>query len=221
MPTVNTIYTRLEAAYGPQHWWPGETPFEVAVGAILTQSVSWKNVETAIAALADGGLLNPRKLYALDAGSIAPLIRSTGYFNQKAKKLRHFLEWFSCHDFSFDRLSRIDALALRGELLRVNGIGPETADSILLYALEKKIFVIDAYTRRIFSRIGLCGGDENYDDLQRMFHKKFRGDVREYNEYHALIVRHGKDVCKKKPLCGACCLAGECAFGKDVSGAAD
>jgi endonuclease-3 related protein len=216
--SLNKIYSVFLKTYGPQHWWPGETDFEVAIGAILTQNVAWKNVEKAVALLKEKGLLTPRALYVMPADHIAPLIRSTGYYNQKAKKIRHFLEWFALYGFSFRRLKSRDLRSLRDELLAVHGIGPETADSILLYALGKKTFVVDAYTMRIFSRVGILGGADAYDAVQRLFHRRFRGGVKEYNEFHALIVNHGKDVCRKKPRCGVCCIARQCAFGKAVMG---
>lgn len=208
--SLNRVYRILYREYGPQRWWPGDTPFEIAIGAILTQNVSWNNVETAIAALKTNRLLAPKALHAMAPAETAPFIRSTGYFNQKAKKIGNFLEWFARYRFSFRRLGAMDLPLLRGELLSVNGIGPETADSILLYALGKKIFVVDAYTRRIFERLGILAGGETYARAQGIFHEKFRGDLREYNEYHALIVRHGKGICRKKPLCGECCLGSYC-----------
>lgn len=212
MTSVSAIYRALFARYGPQHWWPGETDFEIAIGAILTQNVSWTNVEKAIARLKEEKLLRPRALHRTPDLTIAPLIRPTGYYNQKAKKIRNFLDWFARYGYSFARLRALDTDRLRDELLTVNGIGPETADSILLYALEKKVFVVDAYTLRIFGRIGILRGDEAYDEVQRLFHRRLRGGVCEYNEYHALIVHHGKFVCKKAPLCEECCIARRCAY---------
>jgi len=210
--TLNRIYKIFLATYGPQHWWPGETPFEVVIGAILTQNVSWKNVETAIAILKDRRLMTPRALYTLPAAGIAPLIRSTGYYNQKAKKIHNFLEWFARYGLSFKRLEAEETGSLRGELLAVNGIGPETADSMLLYAMGRKLFVVDAYTMRIFTRIGILSGGETYAKVQELFHRRFRGGPEDYNEYHALIVKHGKDVCRKKPLCGVCCVGRYCEY---------
>ncbi|MGV7930550.1 MAG: endonuclease III domain-containing protein [Spirochaetota bacterium] len=212
MTSVSAIYRALFARYGPQHWWPGETDFEIAIGAILTQNVSWTNVEKAIRRLKDEKLLSPRALHGASGETLAPLIRPTGYYNQKAKKLHNFLDWFARYGYSFARLRALDTAVLRGELLAVNGIGPETADSILLYALGKKVFVVDAYTLRIFGRIGILGGGEGYDEVQRLFHRRFRAGIDEYNEYHALIVNHGKYVCRKTPLCGECCLIRRCAF---------
>ncbi|HSV95744.1 MAG TPA: endonuclease III domain-containing protein [Spirochaetota bacterium] len=210
MASLAAIYRALLARYGPQHWWPGETDFEIAIGAILAQNVSWTNVEKAIGRLKEEKLLAPRALHRIPGETLALLIRPTGYYNQKAKKLRNFLDWFARYGYSFARLRALDTGRLRSELLTVNGIGPETADSILLYALEKKVFVVDAYTFRIFGRIGMLRGGEGYDEVQRLFHRRFRAGTREYNEYHALIVNHGKYFCKKTPLCGECCLARLC-----------
>lgn len=210
MASLNSIYRRLFAAYGPQHWWPGRTRFEIAIGAILTQNVAWTNVEKAIAILRKKKLLRPETLDRLNPARIAPLIRSTGYFNQKAKKLKAFLAWFARYGYSFQRISAMEVPLLRGELLSVKGIGPETADSILLYALGKKVFVVDAYTRRILSRTGHLRGDEEYHAIQQFFHSRFRGDVAAYNEFHALFVRHGKEVCNTRPRCGECPIARIC-----------
>ena len=209
-PSLNQIYKIFFKAYGEQYWWPGDTPFEIAIGAILTQNVSWKNVETAIRNLKTEKLLSPKALYSAPDKKIAPLIRPTGYYNQKTKKINNFLKWFRNYNFSFKRLERVDLPALRDELLSINGIGPETADSILLYALSKNIFVVDAYTRRIFSRLGKFSEKSTYHEIQNFFHGHFKGDTGDYNEYHALIVKHGKDICRTKPLCGECCIRGLC-----------
>jgi endonuclease-3 related protein len=210
--SLSAVYRALLARYGPQHWWPGETDFEIAIGAILTQNVSWTNVEKAIRGLKEEKLLSARALHREPVERVARLIRPAGYYNQKAKKLKNFLDWFSAYGYSFSRLRELDAGRLREELLGINGVGPETADSILLYALEMRIFVVDAYTVRIFGRLGILDGTEGYDEVQRLFHRRFAAGVREYNEYHALIVNHGKYVCRKKPLCAECCLARHCAF---------
>ncbi len=209
-PSINKIYKALFKNYGEQYWWPGDSEFEISIGAILTQNVSWRNVEIAISNLKEKNLLSPESLYSIKAENIAPLIRPTGYYNQKAKKIKNFLEWFKLYNFSFGRLKKIELASLRDELLSVNGIGPETADSILLYALSKKIFVIDAYTKRIFKRVGILTDNETYPVVQEIFHSGFKGEIQEYNEYHALIVKHGKDVCKKNPVCNGCCIANYC-----------
>lgn len=209
--SLNRLYKILLECHGKQYWWPGDNEFEISIGAILTQNVSWKNVEIAIKNLKEKSLLSPESLYSRKEEEIAPLIKSTGYFNQKAKKIKNFLEWFKMYNFSFESLKDIELETLRSRLLLVNGIGQETADSILLYALSKKIFVIDAYTRRIFTRIGILPSNKTYQEIQDIFHRTFNGEVQDYNEYHALIVKHGKDVCKKRPICNECCISNYCA----------
>lgn len=216
MSEMRKIYNRLLKAYGPQHWWPGETPFEVMVGAILTQSTSWTNVEKSILLLKSKGLMSAKKMNAVRTPQLASLVKSSGYFNQKAKKIKHFLAYFmKVYGGSIARMKEKNLTVLREELLAVHGIGPETADSILLYALEKPIFVTDAYTHRIFSRLGRLKEGATYDDAQALFMRGLKRDVKLYNEYHALIVRHGKVVCKKsKPRCSDCCLQKDCDFGR-------
>ncbi len=189
---------------------PGDTAFEIALGAILTQNIAWKNVDTALAALKSRGMLDPQSLRNLKLITLAKIIRPTGYYNQKAKKIRNFLDFYKRYDYDHRALGRCNIHDLRKGLLSVNGIGPETADSILLYALNMKIFVVDAYTRRIFTRLGVLTGKETYHEIQDLFHREFKGSVPEYNEYHALIVAHGKNYCKKKPLCDLCCIASLC-----------
>lgn len=196
--------------YGPQDWWPGDTPFEIAVGAILTQNVAWVNVSKAIANLKEEKLVTPKKLAGADPGIVKSLIRPAGYYNQKAQTLGDFLSWFSRYRYSFSMLQKRGTDELRRELIMINRIGPETADSILLYALERKLFVVDAYTKRIFSRVGVLNEKEGYQQVQEFFHRDFSGEIQEYNEYHALIVAHGKDVCKKNPLCDHCCIKNLC-----------
>jgi endonuclease-3 related protein len=205
-----SIYRKLYDGFGPQHWWPGDTPFEIAVGAILTQNTNWDNVERAIGNLKRGRLLGARKMHALPEGKLAREIRPAGYFNVKARRLKAFLEML-VRDYggSFKRMGREETHALRLKLLGVNGIGPETADSILLYALGRPVFVVDAYTRRVLSRHGIMGHDEPYDVYQGLFHSALKPDTRLYNEYHALIVRVGKTNCRpRKPDCGSCPLDG-------------
>ncbi len=228
MNKVEKIYERLLIFHGSQGWWPvlniktglsvysgpaginDRIRFEICIGAILTQNVAWKNVEKSLAMLKGAGLLAPRSLYSADQAQVAGLIRSSGYYNQKAMKIKSFLEWFRGHGFSFKKLEAMETPVLRDGLLSVKGVGPETADSILLYAMQRKIFVVDAYTKRIFSRLGLAGEDWTYGQVQDFFQKKFHGGVGEYNEYHALIVAHGKDICKNSPACLECCLARMC-----------
>jgi endonuclease III related protein len=202
------IYRKLYRRFGPQRWWPGDTPFEVSVGAILTQNTNWSNVENAITNLKENNLLSPHGIYGLSLKQLAALIRPAGYFNVKAQRLRYFLE-FLMNDYHGKMVNMVseDVHQLRGKLLRIHGIGPETADSILLYALKKPVFVIDAYTKRVLSRHGIMTSERSYDEFQELFHSSFRKDVRLYNEYHALFVRVGKVFCKKRnPLCGKCPL---------------
>ncbi|MCX8123665.1 MAG: endonuclease [Spirochaetes bacterium] len=210
MHILKRVYQQLLSHYGPQHWWPAETSFEVTIGAILAQNISWANAAKAVENLKKHKLLSPQALYKKSAGAIAPYITSSGYYNQKAGAIAAFLHWFKQYDFSFESLQRLPTDTLRKELLSLPRIGPETCDSILLYALNRKIFVVDAYTKRIFTRFGILTGNEDYMAIQEFFHKNFEGTVQDYNEYHALIVKHGKDVCTKKPHCDKCCIAQVC-----------
>ena len=203
------IYERLFAFFGPQHWWPGGTPFEVAVGAILTQNTNWGNVERAIGNLKAAGGLSAGRLRDMPDDEVAALIRPAGYFNVKTRRLKAFLRLLvEGHGGSMAKMKRLELTALRQELLSVNGIGPETADSILLYALDKPVFVIDAYTKRVLSRHGVMGHDEPYEAFQGLFHRSLGRDVALFNEYHALFVAVGKDFCKPRPRCGGCPLEG-------------
>ena len=203
------IYKTLYNTFGPQHWWPGETPFEISVGAILTQNTNWTNVEKAIKNLKENNVLTAGKLHKLGTKKLASLIRPSGYFNVKAVRLKAFLSYLTNHHSgSMTRMKRRDPSELRDELLTVNGIGPETADSILLYALDKPVFVIDAYTGRVLRRHGLASDDMTYHELQALFHEALPADVRLYNEYHALFVRLGKEYCRPKPKCKGCPLEG-------------
>lgn len=204
------VYRVLRTAFGHQRWWPGETPFEVMIGAILTQNTAWTNVEKAIANLRKNGQLSFRALCRLPASRIAKMIRPAGYFNVKARRLKCFVEFLAREcggDLSLLRSQPMPVL--REKLLGVNGIGPETADSILLYALEKKSFVIDAYTRRIFSRHGLMAEDEPYEAWRAALMRALPSSRGLYNDYHAQIVQTAKTFCRKKPRCGECPL---CAF---------
>ncbi len=204
---LQTIYEKMFAHYGPRHWWPGETPFEVMVGAILTQNAAWRNVEKAIANLKAENLLDPKKLYALPPARLALLIQPAGFFRLKTKRLRNFLKYFlDRYEGDVDQMKQVSTEQLRTELLEVSGIGPETADSILLYALEKQTFVIDAYTKRILNRHYLCTEEAGYEELQEMFTDNLKADVPLYNEYHALLVNIGKDFCRPKPRCEQCPL---------------
>lgn len=204
------IHHAMLATLGPSNWWPGETPFEVAVGAILTQNTNWGNVEKAIANLKNEGALEPKTLYRLPRERLEECLRPAGYFRLKATRLRNFLEFLKDEaGLSMEALVGRDLPGLRERLLAVKGIGPETADSILLYALDAPVFVIDAYTQRIFSRHGLLPEDSDYHEIQSLFMDALPRDAALFNEYHALIVRTAKQWCvKKTPRCdGGCPLA--------------
>ena len=210
------IYRRLFERYGLQHWWPGESPFEVMVGAILTQSAAWQNVEKAISNLKKARVLSPEALHNIPIDELAQLIHPCGYFNAKAMKLKVLVNWLgsSCGD-DFVKLFALDIDTLRQQLLAVHGIGSETADSILLYAGNKPVFVIDAYTRRIISRLGLTQEKDLYNDYQSLFMNNLQQNTALFNEYHALLVRLGKDVCRIQPVCERCCLLEICRFKSD------
>jgi endonuclease-3 related protein len=202
------VYRRLLARYGPQHWWPGETDFEVCIGAILTQNTAWTNVARAIRNLKAAGVLKAGALRDLPQDELAQLIKPSGYYNGKAKKLKAFVTWLAerCDD-DLGGLFRSETVPLREELLRVHGIGEETADSMLLYAGCKPVFVIDAYTKRVFGRLGLTpNAGTRYGDYRRLFMDNLPPDTALFNEYHALIVRLGKETCRPAPRCGTCPL---------------
>lgn len=207
------IYQQLFEHYGPQFWWPGNSQFEVMIGAILTQSTAWQNVEKAISNLKNAGIMSPPAIRNIPVGELAQLIHSCGYYNAKALKLKALVNWLaeSCDD-NFDRLFATKTDILRQKLLVVHGVGPETADSILLYAGNKSVFVIDAYTRRIIGRIGLAPGKNDYESYQALFMDNLPLSTAMFNEYHALLVRLGKEVCRKNPVCYRCCLSGICRF---------
>ena len=210
---LQDIYHRLIDYYGPQHWWPAKEPFEVIIGAILTQSAAWLNVEKVISNLKAAGVLSPGALRRLSLPEISDLIRPSGYYNAKAFKLKSLVDWLE--EFCNDDLGRVfagDATRLRQQLLSVYGIGPETADSIILYAANKPVFVIDAYTRRIISRIGLNPDRNSYSAWQSLFIDNLPAETELFNEYHALLVCLGKNVCRKRPLCQQCCLNDLCRY---------
>jgi endonuclease-3 related protein len=203
------MYERLMDTVGPRYWWPGESPFEVIVGAILTQNTSWANVEKAIDNLKKAGILNPLGIRGLDGDELAQIIKPSGFYRLKASRLKRFVDFF-CDEFdgNMSRMRSQDLGSLRERLLKVNGIGPETADSILLYALGKPIFVVDAYTRRIFSRHDLISERWSYEEVQDMVMGELGRDVGIYNEFHALLVFLGKYWCRRIPRCGGCPLEG-------------
>ena len=196
---IKLLYNKLEREFGKQNWWPtisNNKKFEIIIGAILTQNTSWKNVEKAIKNLEKFNFLNKEAIKQINEEELGQLIKSSGYYKQKAKKLKKFVEF--------------DGEITRDNLLGIWGIGKETADSILLYAYDKPVFVIDAYTMRIMERLNFRFKD--YDELQEIFIKNLPKDYRLFNEFHALFVRLGKDYCKKKPNCVECCLKKECKY---------
>lgn len=203
------MYERLLRTVGPLHWWPGESPFEVIVGAILTQNTSWANVEKAIGNLKKAGILNPPGIRGLDRNELAQIIKPSGFYRLKASRLKRFVDFFY-DEFDGDvrRMKSHDLGYLREGLLKVDGIGPETADSILLYALGKPTFVVDAYTKRIFSRHNLISEKWSYEEVQGMVMAELGGDGGIYNEFHALLVFLGKHWCRRIPRCGGCPLEG-------------
>lgn len=205
---LKKYFDKLLAAYGPQHWWPGDTATEIIVGAILTQNTNWKNVEKAIQNLREHALLNWVRLREIPVERLAELIRPAGYYNVKARRLKHFVQWlWEKHGGRLDVLGEIPLSQLREELLSVNGIGPETADSILLYALNRPSFVVDAYTTRILQRHYLIGEDAKYEEIKQVFECALPHDVELFNEFHALIVALAKRHCRKTPDCDGCPLA--------------
>ena len=202
-------YSAMSQTLGPMHWWPAKTPFEVIVGAILTQSTAWANVELAIANLRAADLLTPSAMLAVRTSRLAAHVRPSGYFRQKAKKLKAFLQFLQReYRGSLKRMFRTPTEELRAKLLAVHGIGPETADSILLYAGNHPVFVVDAYTHRIFNRHGITGAKPDYEIVRKLFESTLPRDARLFNEFHALVVNIGKNWCRKRePRCGECPLA--------------
>jgi len=204
---LNEIYRRLLEHFGPQHWWPGDTPLEIMVGAVLTQNTNWENVEKAIANLKAADLLDLQRLAETPTTLLAELIRPSGYYNLKAVRLHNLIRTITAAHDSLEEFFAADRDSLRESLLAVKGIGPETADSILLYAAEKPTFVIDAYTHRLLLRHDLIWEESDYYEMQEMFLGELPDDIALFNEYHALIVKVGKEFCRKsKPRCGECPL---------------
>lgn len=207
---LEKIYRRLFKAFGPQHWWPGDSPLEVAIGAVLTQNTAWSNVELAIKNLKRERLICLKKLGRITPKKLAELIRPAGYFNVKADRLKNLFRYLNdkkCNQ-RLSSLARTDTARLRDELLAVKGVGPETADSILLYALNRPIFVVDAYTKRFLLRHRLVAPTVKYDELQRLFMNNLKKSSFLFNEFHALIVHLGKTHCKTRPDCSRCPLRG-------------
>ena len=207
MKTLLKIYRRLFWYFGPQHWWPGETVEEIIIGAVLTQNTNWGNVERAIENLKRARALSLKKIVTLAPGTLSNLIRPSGYYNVKAKRLWAVADYFvrRCDD-DFSKLEMNPTDELRGELLSVHGVGRETADSILLYALNRPVFVIDAYTLRIGRRHNFLSDKDNYESARALFERSLKRDVQLYNEYHALFVRLGKEYCRPRPICVTCPL---------------
>lgn len=218
---MHNVYKILFKEYGPQGWWPvngkysrndfsipgnRKERFEIILGAILTQNTSWKNAEKAIANLRKANLLDPVKIAKAKNKVIAQAIKPSGYFNQKTERLKIISDFL----LKNRNLSRLPVKDMRNKLLAVKGVGPETADSIILYAYNKPSFVVDLYTKRIFSRLGICKKDTGYAELQGLFHRSLLSDARLFNEYHALIVEHAKRFCKKVPECSGCPLGKLC-----------
>ena len=202
---LSLIYNALLAAFGHQHWWPAETPFKTMIGAILAQNVSWTNAEQAVRNLQDVGMLDPDLLAAADAGDIARLIVPSRFYNQKAERIREFARVYVA-EYRADPavMAAVETHALRERLLALRGLGKETVDTILLYACGKPVFVVDAYTRRIFSRYGLLPEGASYDRMQCLFTENLVPDGELFNDYHAQIVCLAKTVCRKTPLCSRC-----------------
>lgn len=207
---LQNIYQNLFEKFGPQHWWPGESQEEVIIGAILTQNTNWNNVDKAIKNLKINGILNFDHLAKISEKDLASLIRPSGYYNQKAERLKSLAKFFKINPLN--KCEHLSTDKLREKLLAIKGIGEETADSILLYAFGKPIFVIDTYTKRIFSRLGFFQENISYKEAQNFFMKYLQPDVKLYNEYHALLVKFGKEFCKKRPECKDCFLAHLCKF---------
>lgn len=208
-PRLESIYDLLSERFGHRNWWPADTPFEVCVGAILTQNTSWKNVEKAIANLKKADCMDALRLHEISAERLAELVRPAGYFNVKARRLKNFIaRLVEGYDGSLDRLFHRPAGELRLELLEINGVGRETADSMILYAANKPVFVIDAYTRRVLERHGIAEAGMDYDAVQAIFHRNLDEDLGVFNDFHAQFVAVGSNFCGRKPKCVGCPLEG-------------
>jgi len=212
------IYSLLLKEYGKQHWWPvtsNQPEFEIIIGAILTQNTSWKNVEIAISNLRKNNLIRVEEIKGINKNKLAALIKPSGYYNQKAERLKIFAEYITAnYNGNLNKFLIKDTAKLRKELLTIKGIGPETADSIILYAAKKPVFVVDAYTKRIFTRLGMINKKSSYEEIQSFFQERLKNNVNLFNEYHALLVKHAKQYCRTRPLCSGCPLKGDCEYGK-------
>ena len=212
---IEEIYRRLFDAYGPQGWWPSEGPFETIVGAILTQNTAWTNVDKALANLWQAELMTPSAIRQVPEGELAEIIKPSGYFNTKARKLKAVAEHLALYDDDTDRWRSREAKELRAELLSVYGIGPETADDIVLYVADLPSFVMDTYTIRLVDRIGIAPKRKRYADYQALFEDNLTRDAQMFNEYHALMDAHAKDIChKRNPVCPECVLRDMCKLGR-------
>ena len=217
---LQDIFDRMLSRYGEQRWWPADTPFEMMVGAVLTQATAWTNVEIAIARLKDADALSPAAIRGMDIETLASLIYSSGFYNAKAQRLKALAAYLGeTYDDDIEAMRSEDGARLRRELLGVKGIGEETADAILLYALGKPSFVIDAYTRRLVSRLGVAPDSEAYSAYQKLFSDNLQQDTAMFAEYHALIVQHCKEACRKTPVCEGCCLRSICPTGREYTDA--
>ncbi|MDE1860173.1 MAG: endonuclease III domain-containing protein [Candidatus Micrarchaeota archaeon] len=208
------LYEELRKNFGYRHWWPGETEDEITIGAILTQQVSWTNVEKAIKNLKENDMLSLAAIADANLPELERLVRPTGFFRQKARRLRNFAQYVARTHGSLGIMFRKDSAGLRKELLDIDGVGPETADSIMLYAAGKRIFVIDAYTRRIMSRMYGTPDDMGYDELQEYISSRIPGSTKLYNDFHAQFVELGKNYCRTKPLCDMCPVKRHCSYYK-------
>ncbi|WP_297445791.1 endonuclease III domain-containing protein [Desulfurobacterium sp.] len=214
---MREIFNRLLKCFGPQYWWPADTEFEVCIGAILTQNTAWSNVEKAIANLKKENLLSPEAIIKVSDGRLKELIRPAGFYNQKAERLKAFSS-FILNGGGIEKLSRLSLYDLREKLLSIKGIGKETADSMILYAFKKPIFVVDAYTKRLLFRLGKIDSEKvDYDVLREMVEVCLPSDAELFGEFHALIVRQCKEFCKKKPSCKDCSLKDMCVFYRKVA----
>ncbi len=208
---LSKIYDRLLTEYGPQEWWPAESPFEVMVGAVLVQATAWANAALAIENLRSADALSPPAIRSLPSDELERLIRPSGFFRSKARKLAALCEFLgSRYSDDIDEMARQPIETLRVELLEVHGVGEETADDILLYALGHPVFVIDAFTRRVFGRLGLVDSAGTYQSVQNVFNQHLPADESMFNEFHALIVRHANSTCKRSPSCMMCPLSSRC-----------
>ncbi|MGP4107735.1 endonuclease III domain-containing protein [Virgibacillus sp. L01] len=201
------IYDKLLDYYGPQNWWPADTPFEMMIGSILVQNTSWRNVEKALEKVKP--FLSPKRMEKLTTKELALLIRSSGFFNIKSKRIKTFLEWYKSYNYDIDAVKKTDKHQLRNELLSINGIGRETADVMLLYAFDKPVFVVDAYARRIFYRLGF-DMPKSYDTFRKQVEEVVPEDLGLFNEFHAVLVEHAKVHCKSVPICEGCPLFDVC-----------